>query len=306
MKHHVLEVGLFITLQVIICSGLFAFYEPDANSYLASSLDKYERAVSTPGPRILMLGGSSVAWGTHSPIVEEATGRSTINLAYHGGTGLNFRIREVEGFGQPGDLVVLSIEYIDLDDQVDGLLLWRIFASNSSTISLLSWKGVKRVLDDGALYGLRDFIRRTLYGRWQVDRGPYSRDTFNEHGDAVAHYELETPGFGESHVQWSFSESKIESAIERLNKLYERCRGRDIDVVYFFPIIPSSEYVRIADDLEHLHHAFVSGLHIPMLNTPSEAVYPDEDFFDTVYHLTREAGMRRTSLLVERIRPHIK
>lgn len=44
---------------------------------------------------------------------------------------------------------------------------------------------------------------------------------------------------------------------------------------------------------------------MPVLGTPADAMFPPEDFYDTVYHMTREGAAKRTAVLLELLAPHL-
>ena len=61
-------------------------------------------------PSMVLLGGSNVAFGFHSEMIEEAMGISVINAGLHAGIGLKMIVDDCARYLQKGDILVLSPE----------------------------------------------------------------------------------------------------------------------------------------------------------------------------------------------------
>ena len=100
MRIFITSVVSFIGLQMIVCFVLFmagrnsSFFDP--NNYLASSIDKHYRLDSLGSPRLILVGGSNLAFGVDSKYMEQRLGMPVVNMATHAGLGMDFILSEVE------------------------------------------------------------------------------------------------------------------------------------------------------------------------------------------------------------------
>ena len=106
---------IFLTALVAIAEGLILI-GPGSRSVAADSLSgrlsaKHQRLMGPGQHRLLLTGGSNLAFGVDSSRLQAATARETINLGLHGGLGLALMVHEVEDGARPGDLVLLIPEY---------------------------------------------------------------------------------------------------------------------------------------------------------------------------------------------------
>jgi len=290
---------LFTTIQLFLVGICFLFFKPDPKYYFAASLDKHRLARETNSPKILLAGGSSVAWGTNSSLIFQQLQLPVVNLAYNAGQGMDYRLNEVLEFAQPGDIIILSIEYPALQGTVSPSVVWRIIELEPSNISFFRWPQYKAMLDTGFLVGLRDLTRRIAQGKG-VPKLPYSRDTFNEFGDAVGYHKLKAPKDINS-GKVKYSRHNFKTSIRKLNHFSAKLRQRGAEVLYFFPAIPEEDFIQSEEALNKIYNDMTSELDIQLLNSPGEMAYKRSDFFDTNYHLKKEAGVRRTLLMINRL-----
>ena len=71
MSKFVRDVLIFIGINALILGYLYAIYDIKSD-YFASVNDTFDRLEQKPPPRLLFVGGSSVAWSHHSQIVQDA------------------------------------------------------------------------------------------------------------------------------------------------------------------------------------------------------------------------------------------
>lgn len=85
------------------------FAGPD--NYIAALVDKDDLLKNAPGPRMIFLGGSGLAFGLDSQLIADRYGYTPINYGLHIRLGPGFMLRHVREYVRPGDVVVLSVEY---------------------------------------------------------------------------------------------------------------------------------------------------------------------------------------------------
>ncbi len=307
MRRFLIQVTCFFLLQGLIAAGVLRNPLMDSR-YMNAINDKHALLLRQASPRIVLLGGSSVAFSSDSPAILEATGLRPVNMALHAQLGVNFMLEQVKPGLRRGDTVILSFEYELFSRSEDHGILAEAIFYRPADARCLGLSEIGLILDTG----LRMLCRAasSCYRGMRGDRParkPYSRDSFNAFGDVVAHRTM--PGSEElADLEEILKQASLQShaahkrPIRALNRFMEYCRHRGIRVAYFFPAIPKALHdeasfgVGIARELK----ASVPGL--VFLNEPGEMAYPVELFFDTVYHLNSAGTARRTELLVARLR----
>ncbi|MEM6456278.1 MAG: hypothetical protein AAF772_14375, partial [Acidobacteriota bacterium] len=82
-----------------------------ARQFVQTLRAKHMRAEGLDQPALLFAGGSNLPYGIHSDVIEQGLQVPVANLGMNAGLGLDWILNEVRHFAQPGDAVVLSLEY---------------------------------------------------------------------------------------------------------------------------------------------------------------------------------------------------
>ena len=81
-------------LTVLVNGAIVALVPPDPNSYFAAAIDKERLLAVTRAPRLLLVGGSNLAFGIDSEQIETITGLAVLNLGLHANVGLRLMLRQ--------------------------------------------------------------------------------------------------------------------------------------------------------------------------------------------------------------------
>src|SRR5437868_6343903 len=112
MRRFLRDLTLFFFVQATIAGVLFWHAANNPGTYLAVTRDKHERLAQISGPRMIMVGGSSVAFGTDSAeLARRLPEYQPVNMGLHFGIGLDAMLAEIKPIVRAGDLLVLSPEY---------------------------------------------------------------------------------------------------------------------------------------------------------------------------------------------------
>jgi hypothetical protein len=278
----------------------------NSNHYLSALQDKLARLEHCAGRRLIVAGGSNVAFGIHSPTLEQATGLEPVNLGLHASLGLDHPLQCVWQHARRGDVVVLIPEYELLIDDIrqgDPTVIEQLLDQCPSAkryFDTSRYNGWKYFLDRDALCRSHQWVMRAWDRIRKQDKPEnlYQRSSFNSYGDVVAHHgrtiradiRKTLPAVRGEHLQ---------SAIDSLNRLAGHCRSSGIEVYLAFPPLPESTYASSAAELRAVQEALEGGLDMPLLQQPHDVVFPSEDFYDTAYHLGQSAGVKRTRALAD-------
>lgn len=303
MKQFAKRAALFLVLQLLLLVLLFLVYQPDSHSFLAAGLDKMEHARAEGPGKVVLVGGSSVAFGFQSDILQRAFGRAVLNLGGQASQGLEYRLREAGELLEDGDTVIMSLEYQMLGEPVGlGLTLWRTLEVVPGSLRRMGPEEFKVLLDDAHLF-LNHVLKRSLArvedGKWPSPPPPYRREGFNKEGDMVDHYLLPAPGVGNELFRVTVSESHLQSVIARLAEFKAECKKKNIRVFFFPPAIPEPRLRENAEALHQIDAALKAAFPGAVLAGPEQVVQPETQFFNSNYHLTKAGGTVNTERLAE-------
>lgn len=264
-----------------------------SNNYNAAQLDKLRLLENVPSPRLILVGGSNLAFGVDSERLERDLGVAVVNMGHQASLGLHYMMDTVLRLARRGDCVLLVPEYEHLGQD--------IFYGGSAIIDLIGYTGNMALLRYNGLIGLlaantgiRHHQRKVVY------YPPYTRDSFNRYGDNTAHLSR-----GPSKIiPYTIGAGVDPRPVNKINTFVHSCEQRGIRVLVSYPAAMHSFYLINRVMVDKLS-ANLRGAHVPLLvSNPREFVFDDNLFFDTVYHLNARGRAMRTDKLVDLLRKH--
>jgi hypothetical protein len=305
MRRFLVQVALFWLLQAGLFAGLYVTSLFRSDEYLAASLDKENRLAKLPGPRVVFVGGSNLAFGLDSAVIERCTGRRSVNMGLYAALGVPFMLDEARAGLRPGDVVVLALEYHAYDhvphltgEIMDWMPLLRVnplaarFAPDCAFRQLPQSAG-------GGLGVLGQVVRDALWPD-QFDHD-YARHQFNEAGDVQSQRERRPAMEPVRQLGVSYKPEVIARTAALLEQFVGECRQRGIEVYLSMPVFPHPHYQEQADVIEAIQSDLGRRVSAPFLVTGQEATLPYDRFYDTPYHLTTRGTAERSEWLGRRL-----
>lgn len=297
------------------------------DGYLAAIIDKHARLARTESPRLILVGGSNLAFGIDSARLEEATGLSVVNMGLHAGLGLKYMLDEIKPFLRTGDVVVVVPEY----EQYYGFTYGRA----KQILQLLEvYPDAAEHLIDTAhggtiVSGLASFTRGKIEWYWKracligslslehktlspfkhfldfsPSPPPYTRASFNEKGDVTAHLSLEAPGNQDQRMLVRADVDR--DAIKVLNEFDGYASEMGVTTIVTFPCVPNSFYAKCSKDLASLRSTLKRRLTAKLAGQPSQYAFAERLFYDSNYHLVKEGIDKRMQLLCEDMKTQLR
>jgi hypothetical protein len=285
------------------------------NSYLDVWGTKHQHLVGPGHNRLILAGGSNVAFGVDSSALQAVTQREILNLGLHGGLGLALMLNEVEAGARAGDVVVLFPEYeLFFGDLMYGdSTAANLMRSDRSALRYFSswrqWKslvkGVVTMNATAAMAMLDQGKALVPYPGRQHDTpsvgtpSVYRSDAFDGHGDVVAHLNLDS----ETHKVVA-SAARIKGKLnDDAIRAIERCAAilahRGVNFLVIYPPVAASHWAINRD----LAQRVAARLPEQLTRTrPEDWVFADEWFYNTAYHLNRVGRDVRTKRLARVLR----
>ena len=280
-----------------VALGLSPVYE---ETFVGELGEKYERLNSIEGEKLVVVGGSSVAFGLNSGVLAREIGMPVVNFGLYANLGTKLMIDlSKSGIGE-GDIIVLAPE---MNDQTLSL-----YFNSETTLQALDGNfGMLKSIDKenyeslvGASWGFAaDKLAYTVSGRVPENSGAYMKKWFNEYGDNVYERPYNEMSVTPKNITLDYkydaedgAVSEYEEFIDYVNEYVEFCTGKGATVYFSFP--PMNEIALTDYNTEENISAFydnlVSSLHCKVISNINDYIMDEGYFFDSEFHLN-DAGV---------------
>ena len=306
MKKSIFAISAVLAFVIIVSPILLLFgttvWLPSqfGNTFVGVLDEKYDRLASIEEPKVVVVGGSSVAFGLDSQKMEEQLGMPVVNFGLYAAIGTKAMIDLSRDQIKEGDIVVLAPE---LDPQ---------------TMSMyFSSKNTLEAVDGNYSLALKfdiDTLLSMLGGLWKhgSDKlgyylteapdpsGVYNGKNFNEYGDIVwDRPENVMQFYYDPNTVIDLSPSIVEAEfIDYLNEYISDCESKGAKV--YFSWCPMNELaVKDASAAYDFQDYLTSKIKCDFISDIGSYIIKENYFFDTNYHLNDAGVLLRTKQLVE-------
>ena len=295
---------IFLILLITIFIQLNSAIPSNPNKYFASLIDKHELLKTTPSPRIIIVGGSNVAFAIDSETLSEELNTPVINLGVTFGFGLRFMLNDTAQFINQGDLVVISPEYeLFYNDVLEGYdeslaILLSVYPQAINAFDIFQIQRLGEVSIKIMQLKLRQLILLPVFRSEHDQFGWLQRSGLNRYGDFIAHLGLDPILIPDDPI---ITDDDIfnQTTIKVLNQFHKEAQSKGVKVVLIFPATRNTNCEMTDARLEELENILRNQLEMPILNNFRSSCYPDELFFDHQYHPNWEGRQIRTHELIE-------
>lgn len=311
-----LRLALKALSVLIVCAvATFAIYwfVPESGDYARAVVIKHERLTSIEGEKVVLVGGSNLAYGIDSPLIEGATSCPVVNMGMNGYFGVRYMLEEVRPHVNAGDTIVIALETDSFFKPVEGtssnLLL--VVKELPEAFGYLTWQqqlGLAGAMPYVAQQKLLRLIRSAAFGLRDALLGPdedppgrsdlmiaiESADGFTADGDLVSHLD----------VDWQMSRDQGEPAntpidpglIPLLQQYQSEMAARGVRIMISYTPLERAFYERYREGLDGVEQAMRdAGLNV--VSSARDYVYDESFFFDTVFHLNADGRALRSARL---------
>lgn len=298
-----LNILLLISLVAfIILLSLFIPGNGKDPSYFASIIDKHKRLQNIPSPRIILIGGSGLAFGIKSKWIQQDLGLPVINMGVHAGFGLMYNMSEIKPYIGKNDIIVIIPEYENFlgtsfnGDEESAYNFMNFPENRKYTHSFKQYSAVLRHIS----HALRSRLFNLVTGNRFVCTPDYNRKSFNQYGDSEAHLNKPSHFSGQA-VGYEMNGEINKDVIPELNNFNDYVEKRGARAFFIYPALMDVQYIKNKKKIEMISDALTRELKIPILSTPLDFVFPQTFFYDTVYHLTGAGRMLRTQKVIQKL-----
>lgn len=293
MKRFLFKLGILtVALLLAFCVVLVIAWHIPTNQgdYLAEIVVKEKLLKTTTSPRIILVGGSNLAFGIDSQTLGKLTHKHVVNMGLNAGLGLKFMLKEVEDELKPGDEVVLCPEYEHFyASGADGEqpLAQALFDYVPEKIMKLD---TFQVLFLVSKYWNKEILDR-LYRAGDPKLGADNLKVwFNESGDVIHHLgQPSKPGIEILPLKLPEFKPEVVKLVKDW-KIQQENLG--VRVLISFPPVIEAYAQSNREEIQKVQDTF-RAQGIPFISLDPTAL-PEYDYYDTAYHLTGDARAKRT------------
>ena len=297
-------VSVFIILCVpIIGLPLYSASVPDVygQTYLAAMADKFSRLHKLEEEKIVLVGGSSMAFGIDSTAIERELKMQIVNMGLYAALGSKTTLDLTLSGIKNGDIVVFAPE---MDKQAYSMytnpeiIVQTLEADRSMIwqIPLGEWSGLFNQLPSYVKE------KKELLNNIPAPVNAYSRQAFNEYGDNVYDrpYNVMPELYLSANMIDITEELLDEDFIDYVNKYAETVRGKGAQFYFSFPpmnrlaLTPNSTYQKRLSVYEQLNRL----LDCEIIGNIEDHIINEGYFYDSNYHLNNHGVDYNTKELI--------
>ena len=317
----ILPLALVICLGVLpflVALGILFFAPAQYSKTFYGALDeKYQRLTSIEKPKIVVVGGSSVAFGLDSQMIADATGYEVVNFGLYADLGTKIMLDLSRRHINEGDIVIIAPE---MDEQTLSLYFngsSALKATDDQPSMLFQLSGDDWYDIWGALWGFIGEKWSYLVGDTPDPEGVYDAGNFNEYGDISPELFPRTEnqmvlGYDTFKPLEVKKETYSQEFVDYLNDYIDTLQNQGATVYYSFcpmnqmavstdPTSELSADEQITALSEDLLAYLEEALHCPVLGTPEEAMMPPIYFYDSNFHLNDHGVPVHTARLIDNL-----
>ncbi len=304
--------GLKLTVKIVaallailipfVSVPCLAFFLPAQfqNTFVGALDDKVERLSEIDEPKIVVVGGSSVAFGLDSAMLERYTGMPVVNFGLYAALGTKLMLDLSEDYINEGDIVILAPE---LDAQTLSLYF-------SASTTLRATDGSPELLFDipfehffTLLGSSWDFssekISHMINSTAPDPSGVYNSKNFNEYGDIVYdnRYENTMSMYYDPNTVIDLSPDIVSADfVEYLNEYIENCEDSGADVYFSYCPMNSLALVDGTTDesIEAFENYLEQNIDCTFISNAADYILDPGYFYDTNFHLNDAGVICRT------------
>lgn len=300
--------ALFVLLaeQIFFLVCGFCLPAQFGDTFMGELKSKYERLKETPGERIVLVGGSGVAFGYDSRLIEEELKEySVVNFGMYAGLGTKAVLDLSEEYIRAGDIVILSPEQDPqtLSLYFNGEYMWQAADGAFGLLKGVKSENLEQMAGSFPGFALQKLTYTLKGGKPETD-SVYRQSSFNAYGD------IELEQCGENILPLGYDVNQPvrftqevcqEDFLQYVNAYAKRLEKKGATVWYrFCPVNVLA--VEDAENVPEYYQFLRESLRFPVIGNPENSLMEAEWFYDTNFHLNTAGKRVNTIQLIRDIK----
>lgn len=303
-----IRILLIASVPLIFIEGIrridLAYIPSSRNAYMATISDKMILLDSVPAPRLILMSGSSMAFGVDSDLLSKELEIPVVNASLHFKLGSRFMMDQLKATVKKGDFVLITLEYVTKSkgsyeeklmaaDFYPSAKNWIHFNSFSENIGAYS---VHRLADFKLLLGEIWSGTRTRPISIDDSTSVFFRECFAKNGDLLGHLNNLQPKFEVPEIS---NEVEFSQQIKDLNDFGNFAKHQGVTVFFTFPSYVESGFERNMPVIKKIEQQYRNSLKFSILGSPENSVMDDRFFYDNPFHLNAQGRKIFSSRLIQ-------
>lgn len=286
-------------------ASLPSYYQ---EAYYAELADMYDRLYETEGKKIVIVGGSNVAFGLDGALLEQTLADmgyeyTVCPFGLYAAVGTSAMLDlSADALGE-GDVVILAVEPGNetMSTYFGATAFWKCVEEKPEMLLKMSGSKASALVGNYVTY-LQERCSIYQTGSVPVAEGAYARSSFNERCDMVFERAGNIMPVGyDTGTPVDLAKLVISQAfIEQVNEYCAAAREKGAAVVMSFSPINRSA---MRDTSEAAIQAYFTlcneSFDCPVISDPNDYILPSGWFYDTNFHLNDAGAELRTYTLAE-------
>lgn len=303
----VLTIILIPLILIIFAFGLSPQYD---KSFYGGMAIKYDRLKNISGRKVVIIGGSSLAFGLRSDLLEQELGMPVVNFGLYANLGTKYMLDVAQDFIEEDDIVIIAPEqnHQALSLYFNAEAVWYSVDGKYEILNKIDKNNT------GDLLGKFFTFVSGKFGYWNNKNKPnpegvYNATSFNDLGDIkyTRPYNTMKNGYDET-MSISFDKSVIDlEFIDYINKYGSAAAKKGAKTFYAFSpmnekaVASNCDEDMIIDYYEYLNNR----LNITVIGNPLAHLIDSDLFYDSNFHLNDSGAVYYTALLAQEIKAEL-
>lgn len=285
---YITKLVVFVLLVALPFGAYFAFVQSlpaQRQATIMGSVNyKINLLKNTPGPRLILAGGSSSPYATNCEYLAKTLNLNCINVGATAYLGIEFYLAMLQKHMQPKDIIVIGPEHSMLMGVIHYSTVWSALENHPNV-----WE----IIPSSYLPGLaKDYYR---YAQLKLDAfstyKPETHDLMHPHFGPLGDVTLPRTPLLESGYN---TQDPISLApgivnpkvVKLLNNFYARATQKNVQVFFAFAPVNTLAITSTKQEIAAFEEAIKTQLHMPIIVPLQNAILPFEYFYDSNNHLT--------------------
>ncbi len=274
------------------------------HTYYAALEKQFDRLVKIEENKVVLVGGSNVAFGVDSRLFQELYGKPLVSLGLYGLFGTRLMMELSKANLQSGDIVIICPELSAgaYRNDINGEAIWKAVETRPDMLLAMGTEAV-----GSAFQSLIPFVvDKYAYlssGTQPQNEGVYQYDSVSTYGEILQGLRpgnIMRTGCLSEPVLYRIEEMD-DAFLDEINRFSASCALRGVTVLFSFPPVNAKALSRqdiSSDVLYALYDGMMARLDCDIISDPNRYVYDEGYFYDTNFHLNDSGVVLRTVQLV--------
>lgn len=305
MKKYWLKFIALLLAVLLPFAAYFVYVQAQPPQFGASIMGtasyKIDLLESTPGNRIILVGGSSSPYATDCAKISDAFDMTCINIGITAYLGIDFYTSMLEHYTRPGDIIVIAPEHSILSGAVDYKTVWATIENHTQL-----WDIVPLGYWPSMVTQYYQYAQNKLDLLKENNATQNYPNGFGVLGDVTAYREpLLESGYVRDDLIDLGPNTLNETVVKSLNSFYKFAQSANAAVFFAFAPVNAMAVISTPEEWNALEELLQNELNIPVLGHLNDTVMAGHYFYDSNNHLTTAGAQIYTNSLIELLTPVI-